>query len=55
MTLHVQWENVHCCGYYIHFNGSQNPLLSGTTCQALGLITVNTVSSVQDSEDPLIM
>lgn len=44
--------------YYIHFKiipGTQNPLLSGSTCQALDLITVNIISSIQDSEDPLIM
>ena len=62
-TVCAMGECTLCCrykkfNYDIHFKiipGTQNPLLSGTTCQALGLITVNTVNSVQDFEDPLIM
>lgn len=30
-------------------------MLSGSTCQALDLITVNKISSIQDSEDSLII
>ena len=34
--------------------GTQKPLLSGTTCEKLGLITVNTVNTVAENEDHII-
>ena len=56
------WGNVHypanIISPIIHFKiilGAQNPLLPATTCQAMGLISVNTARSVEEAEDPLIM
>ena len=53
-TLHCQYKK---SSYHIHFNiisGTQKPLLSARTCQAMGLITVNTINHIKDLEDPLI-
>lgn len=33
----------------------QKPLLSGTMCEKLGLITINTVNSIEDTDDPIIV
>ena len=49
-----------CCqykksNYHIHFKiitGSQHQSLSCNTHQEMGLITVNTINGIQDSEDP---
>ena len=46
-TLDCQYKGVsHSLNFKI-IRGTQKPLLPGTTCEKLGLITVNAVSSVQ--------
>ena len=53
-TLHCQYK---CTSHNLNFKiirGTQKPLLSGTTCEKLGLITVNTVSTIAENEDLII-
>ena len=54
-TLHCQYQG---SNYHLNFKiikGTQKPLLSGTTCEKLGLITINKIHSIKTiDDDPII-
>ena len=53
-TLHCQYK---CISHVLNFKiiqGTQKPLLSGTTCEKLGLITINAVNTIAEKEDHII-
>lgn len=53
-TLHCQYK---CTSHSLNFKiirGTQKPLLSGTTCEKLGLITVNAVNALAEQGDCII-
>lgn len=54
-TLHCKYQG---SSYHLNFKiikGIQKPLLSGTTCEKLGLITFTNVNSVRSQDDPIIV
>ena len=61
-ALHVLGQQTLDCRYkgashslnFKIIRGTLKPLLSGTTCEKLGLITVNTVNTVAENEDHII-
>ena len=53
-TLHCQYK---CISHVLNFKiiqGTQKPLFSGTTCEKLGLITINAVNTIAKKEDHII-
>ena len=53
--MHCQYQG---SNYHLNFKiikGTQKPLLSGTTCEKLGLITINKIHSIKTiDDDPII-
>jgi len=53
-ALHCQYNHAsHSLNFKI-IRGMQKPLLSGTTCEKLGLITVNAINTIAEKEDGII-